>query len=238
MSVLTSAPRFRRTASGVALIVSPVLFSAAEMLAPEQQDDNAKQLAVYATHRSALLVSSFLSITVALVLMVGTVGLVHLVRARGVTYANLAAVFVAYGLVFAHAALGGVNLMFAEMVKPGLDRTAMLSLYDSLMHDVTLAAPLLLGHYIFVVGLILLAVALLRAQTGPRWAAVCVLLFPVSDVILGNFPLTHLAEIVSGAFAVAGFAGLGVYLLRMSDAQWETVAVDQVTARSTDPVPA
>lgn len=222
MSTINTASGFRRTLTGTSLLIAPVLFAASELLAPEQVSGAAQQLDVYAAHRTALLASSLLSIAVALTMLAGTIGLVHLVRARGVTYANLAALLIGYGLIAAHAGLGGVNLIFAEMARPGLDRTAMTQLYDKITHDAPVGAPLLLGHYALVVGIILLAIALLRAHTGPRWAAFCLLLFPLSDIVLSGVPVTGLADIVSNAFGVASLGAYGIHLLRMHNGDWET----------------
>jgi hypothetical protein len=235
MSVFTSASSFRRLTAGIALITGPVLFAAAELLAPEQVAGEREQFAEYAAHRGALFASSFFSIASALVLLAGLLGLVHLVRRRGATYANVAALLLGYGLIAAHAALGGVSLVFAEMVRPGLDRTAMLQLFHRIMHDAGLAAPLLLGHYIFVVGLILLGVATWRGRIGPIWASVCVLLFPISDVLLSNVPNPAVSDIVSNVFSLVGFGALGLYLLSMSNDDWNAAPLSHATA---SPLPA
>jgi hypothetical protein len=237
MTMLSSAATFRRVTAGCALVIGPVLFAGAELLAPEQVSGDREQLAEYAAHRGASMASSLLSIATALVLLAGVLGLVHLVRRRGVTFANLAAILIGYGLVAAHAALGGIQLMFAEMAKPGLDRTAMVALYHSLTHDVGLGAPLLAGHYVFVVGLILLGTATWRGRVGPTWASVCVLLFPISDVLLSNVPIPVLADVVSNAFGIAGFAALGVHLLRMGNTRWLAGALGEAPIPPS-PVPA
>ena len=234
MSVVTSASSFRRLVAGCALITGPLLFAAAELLAPEQVDGDRQQFAEYAAHRGALFAASFASIVSALVLLAGFVGLVHLVRRRGVTYANVAALLLGYGLIAAHAALGGVNLVFAEMVTPGLNHTAMYELFHSMMQDVGLGAPLLAGHYIFVIGLILLGVATWRGRVGPTWASVCVLLFPISDMLLSNVPNPAVGDIVSNVFGVVGFGALGVHLLTMSNHNWDAASLADAT---TAPVP-
>lgn len=220
MSAFRSASSFRRLVVGTALLTGPALFAAAELLAPVQVTGESAQLAEYAAHRGALMASSFASIASALVLLAGFLGLVHLVRGRGAGYANVAALLFGYGLIAAHAALGGVNLVFAEIARPGLDRTAMIRLFHSLMHDVGLGAPLLLGHYIFVLGLILLAVATWRGRVGPTWASICVLLFPISDILLSNVPNPAVSDIVSNVFGIVGFGALGLTVLTMSDERW------------------
>jgi hypothetical protein len=233
MPFVSTPDRFRRMTAGAALILSPFAFAAAELLGPEPANDGRQALGIIADHRPAALAAALLSITVTMLLLAGTLALVHLIRGRGVTYANLAIIFIGYGLVTAHAALGGVNLVFREMTAPGMDRSAMAALYNSITSDPAAGAPLLLGNYAFVVGLVLLAVALLRARVGPQWAAWCVLLFPVSDIVLSAVPVEHLDDLVSNAFGVAGFGALGLHLLRMSDAHWVAPAVHPASSRRT-----
>ena len=239
MLAITSAHRFRRRLCGVSLMLSPLLFAAAEMLAPASVSDAGRQLDLYAQHRTALLVSAHASIAVGACLLTGILGLVHLTRVRGVTWVHVGGLLAGYGLITAHVALGGVNLVFAEIAKPGLDRPAMLGLYHAVTHDPVVGAPLLLGHLTFVLGLCLLAIGLLRGAVGPRWAAVCVLMFPVSDLLLSAVRPDVIGEVVSNLFGIAGFAGLGLHLLRMSDDAWETGTAAEARAVPAGlPVPA
>jgi hypothetical protein len=213
--------RFRRTVAGAALLLGPVLVAAAELTAPELTGSAAHQVGQLAAHRGQQVASSLLSIATAMVLMVGVLGAVHVIRRRGAAHADGAAALVVYGLVAAHAALGGVNLVFAELGSPDLDRTAMVGLYDTITHDAALGAPLLLGHYLLVIGVLLLGAALWRSGVGPRWAAICVVLFPLSDVLLGFLPFGEAADVISNGFGILGLGALGLAVLRMTAAEWE-----------------
>lgn len=217
----SSASRFRRTVAGAALLLGPVLFAAAELSSPALSGTSAQQLAQLGAQRNQQVASSLLSIATAMVLLVGVLGAVHLVRRRGAGLAHAAAIFCVYGLVAAHAALAGVNLVFAELGSPSLDRSSMVALYDTITHDAALGAPLLLGHYALVIGVILLGIALWRGAVGPRWAAVCIVLYPVSDVLLSFVPVGDAGEWISNGLGIAGLGALGLFVLRMTDAQWE-----------------
>ena len=70
--------------------------------------------------------------------------------------------------------------------------------------------------------MLLLGVALWRSGVGPRWAAVCVVLFPLSDVLLSVLPLGEAPDWISNAFGVLGLGALGLWVLRMTEADWET----------------
>jgi hypothetical protein len=216
-----NAANFRRSVAGISLLLAPILFAAAEMAGPETSGDASAQLAAYAAHRGALLASALLGIGSFMLFLPALFGLLQQVRRRGVVYAHVAAVMVVYAAV-ALAALWGVNLMFWEMAKPGLDRTAMAALLDSLQHENVIGAPLLLGHYMLVFGFILLGVGLWRANVAPRWAAVLVILFPVTDVVVSFLPVDALfGDLISNAFGIVGFGALGLKLLASPDAAWD-----------------
>jgi hypothetical protein len=128
-----------------------------------------------------------------------------------------------YGLVTG-AALGGINVMFWVMTKPGMNRGAMVTLFNGLEHgSAALGAPLLAGHYLFALGIVLLGVAAWRARLAPRWAAILVALFPVADLALS--PAGDVSSLVSDAIGIAGFAALGLRLLAMPDSEWDTAPV-------------
>lgn len=107
------------------------------------------------------------------------------------------------GVVYAHVA--------AAMIIYGLVTAA------------ALGAPLLAGHYLFALGIVLLGVAAWRARLAPRWAAILVALFPVADLALS--PAGDVSSLVSDAIGIAGFAALGLRLLAMPDSEWDTAPV-------------
>jgi hypothetical protein len=233
--VIVSATRratgFRRAIAGACLIAAPLLFAAAELLFPESSGDAGQQLATFAAHRTAETTAALLSVAMVVVFIPGLAGLVHLLRGRGWVWGLIGAAMMFFGLVTAHATLSGANLVFADMARPGLDKTAMTALLDKILHD-PVAFPLLLGHQIFALGLVLLGVGLWRGRIGPRWAAVCVALFPISDVVLSTaVPNELIGATISNALGIVGFAALGLSLLSLSDTAWR--GVDTGTAEPT-----
>jgi hypothetical protein len=232
MSFLSRPDTFRRTVTGTALLLGPVLFAAAEMTFPEPSESAANQVAQFAAHRTEQLTAGMLSVFTTMVLLPALLGTVHLVRSRGVALAHISALMIGYGLIAAHAALGGVNLIWGMLGSRGLDQAAMADLYDRVTHNVAVGAPLLLGHWAFVLGIILLGVALWRAGVGPRWAAVCIVLFPVSDMLLSVVPIHELAEWVSNGVGIAGMGALGLYVLRLTDDQWRSPSAEASAERT------
>jgi Domain of unknown function (DUF4386) len=213
-----NAAHFRRTVAGLCLLAAPLLFAVAIALAQQPSGSAAAQLASYAQHRDQLLAGLLLGIASSILFVPALFGLLHQIRERGVVYAHLAAILMVYGAVTA-AALWGVNAMFWEMAKPGMNHSAMATLLNGIEHASAVGAPLLAGHYLFALGVILLGVAVWRARLAPRWAGILVVLFPVSDVALN--PVGSVASaLISGAIGVTGLGALGLHLLATPDAEW------------------
>ncbi len=227
MLKIRNAAHFRRTVAGLCLLIAPLLFAVAE-IAPQPSGSAAAQLASYAQHRDQLLAGLLLGIASSMLFVPALFGLLHQIRDRGVVYAHVAAAMIVYGLVTA-AALWGVNAMFWEMAKPGMNPSAMATLLDGI-HHAPAAAALLAGHYLFALGVLLLGVAVWRAGLAPRWAGILVALFPVSDAVLS--PAGDVTSaLISGAIGVAGFGALGWRMLAAPDASW-----DQLPEISVEPV--
>jgi hypothetical protein len=111
------------------------------------------------------------------------------------------------------------------------------SLLNGLAHgSAALAAPVLAGHYLFAVGMVLLGVAAWRARLAPRWAGILVALWPVTDVALS--PAGDIGALVSGAIGIIGFAALGWRMLTAPDVSWDATPENMAEpARQPHPSP-
>ena len=228
MLKIGNAAHFRRIVAGLCLLAAPLVFAAAE-ITPQPSGSAAAQLASYAQHRDQLLAGLLLGIASSMLFVPALFGLLHQIRERGVVYAHVAAAMIIYGVV-AVAALWGVNATFWVMVKPGMNRSAMVTLLNGIEHAPAVGAPLLAGHYLFALGVVLLGVAVWRARLAPRWAGILVVLFPVADVVLS--PIGDVASaLISSAIGLVGFGALGLRMLTTPDAAW-----DQVPEISPEPV--
>ncbi len=221
MLKISDAAHFRRTVAGLCLLLAPVLFAAAEILTPQPSGSAAAQLASFAQHRNQLLAGVLCGLACSMLFFPALFGLLQQIRSRGVVWAHVAAALIVYGLV-TDTALTGVNVMFWVMTKPGMNHGAMVALLNSLEHGTAaLGGPLMAGHYLFAVGILLLGVAVWRARLAPRWAGILLALFPVSDVVLSQ--AGDLASLVSDAIGIVGFGVLGWRTLTAPDASWDEV---------------
>ena len=226
MLKISDAAHFRRVVAGLSLLAAPALFAIAVTATPDSSGSSAAQLARYAQHRDQLLAVVLCGLASSMLFVPALFGLLHRIRSRGVVYGHVAAVLIVYGLVTA-AAVFGVNVMFWVMTKPGMNRSAMASLLNGLEHgSALLAAPLLAGHYLFAIGIVLLGIAVWCARLAPRWAAILVIAWPVSAAVLS--PAGDNASAVSGAIGIIGFAALGWRTLTTPDASWDAPA--EITA--------
>lgn len=219
MPTISKTAGFRRSVAGVSLMLAPLLFAVAEIAGPEPSGDARAQLASYGQHRGGLIAAVLFGIASSMLFVPALFGLLQQIRRRGAAYAHIAAVMIVYGLI-ADTALFGLNLMFWEMAKPGMNTGAMATLLDGLQHE-KIGASLLLGHFMFAIGIVALGIALWRAHVGPRWAAILVILFPLVDIVLGATPLGTLSSVISDACGIVGFAVLGFRTLATPDAVWD-----------------
>jgi hypothetical protein len=205
---------FRSKATGVCLVLAPVAFAAAELLAPETGNDASTTYAAWSAQRGSGLVSAFAGLAATILFLPGFFGLVGHVVGRGRRLAHIGLAAVVYGLVMAHAALIGVNLVFYSATSASVDRAAALQVFDALMNNVPVGAPLLLGHYVFTIGVLLIGAAVVRSDRFPRWSGWLVIAAVLSDVALGSLPFDHLiSDSVSEGLLIAGLWAIGWRLL-------------------------
>ena len=204
----------RQRAAGLALVTAPVAFATAELLAPESTGTSAQMLSSFAAHRSAGLVAALLGIASVMLFVPGILALVRAITGRGRGWALAAAAATTYGLVTAHAALGGINIMFYAMTDRSLSRPQMNRLLDVLMNTPAAGLPLLLGHIIFSLGIIALGLAVLRSRAFPIWTGAALVAWIVVDMTLGSVPVSHVvADLASSLFGVIAFGTVGWMML-------------------------
>lgn len=205
---------FRSRATAVCLVLAPVAFAAAELLAPEAGNDASTTYAAWSAQRGSGLISAFAGLAATMLFLPAFFGLVGHIVGRGRRVAHIGLGAVVYGLVMAHAALIGVNLVFYSATSASVDRAAALQVFDALMNNIPVGAPLLLGHYVFTIGVLLVGVAVVRSNSFPRWSGWLVIAAVLSDVALGSLPLDHLvSDSVSEGLLIAGCWAIGWRLL-------------------------
>jgi hypothetical protein len=110
--------------------------------------------------------------------------------------------------------------MLWAMAGPGVDRQAMAAFIDKTMQNPA-GLPLLLGHELFALGVILFGIAVWRSGFGYRWAGPAISIGVVIDIVGGTIGLPDLLiAVLSDAIFVTGLAAVGLKVLLTPDAEW------------------
>jgi hypothetical protein len=229
---------FRRTLGGLCLILAPVLFAIAEITYPPSSGNGAQQLDAAARNHDVMLADIYFGIASAILFMPAIYALLHVLRRRGVVVGHIAAILTVAGLGLAHLALGGLQLMLWAMAGPGVDRQAMATFIDKVQQNPA-GLPLVLGHDLFALGVILFGIAVWRSGFGYRWAGPAIAIGVALDIVGGTIGLPDmLIAIVSDAIFVTGMAAVGLKVLLTSDAEWEALPETTRSAKQPAVAPA
>jgi hypothetical protein len=218
---------FRRRAGAVAVLLAPIALITSELSYPVGDEaDPAASLGTFAAHHGALLTSIYAMLLASILFIPAFFALMTPVRRRGTVLTHLGAGMALVGLATSKLALLGVQYTFYEASAPGADRAAMVHFIQRATSDPA-ALPLVLGHFLFGIGLVLLGIGLLRARVGYPWASVCLALGPVVEILLGSVGIEagKAVTVVVYGLVVVGGAGLAWWMVTTSNAVWEGTSV-------------
>lgn len=214
---LTSASSFRRMACGLCLLVGPAMILLAAILDPaEGGDDQRKYLQSLKDDPDMAQLSTALYVFGFALVAIGIIGLIHVIRRRGVVLANIGGAFALVGLIMLVALVTTTieDLNTAEHLE--LETAAQLEddIEDYWVAFVILI-PALLGT---LIGFILLAVAIIRSKIAHVAAGVLIIL----GILMVPFSEeSKVLEVLGNLLLLGGFGMVGLKLLGMTDAQWE-----------------
>lgn len=206
--------RFRRTTTGLCLVLWPMTMLGAAVAQPEIGEQAADVYDAASTHAGRIAASVAIGTPGVLLWVIAVAGAVHLVRARGAVLAQIGGGLALLGAV-AHAMMATLLLVLLGLPHDG-DRAQLLPVVDRIAgHVFPVAMPLLmLGG----LGVVLLAVALHRAGRAPLATPVLVGAGFVSELVpLGGTT----ADVVLWALVGAGLAMAGIRVLGLPDQAWD-----------------
>jgi hypothetical protein len=152
--------------------------------------------------------STFAALVGSLLLVPAVLGAMSLLRVKATRLGLVAGALVISGYI-CYFGLVFQDLSTTAIAQHGGATTANVALLDASQNQplyVGTALTFVLGN---IVGTFLLGVALFRARVVPRWAAVCVMAWPVAHIVGGN-----VGEVVGSAIEAVGLAAVGVQVLR------------------------
>jgi hypothetical protein len=223
MSTSRVLPAVRRTTVGLSLMLGIALAGISVLLQPKFPDDPSEYVESIAGSASAHLgLQMFVASQV--FWAVGLIGLGHAASRRSPVFGSLAALFSALG-AFGHAVYGGASLVtfaIAEYAADSGDMDAALAAFSSTQGGafIPYLACGLLGT---ILGMILLAVALIRSRIAPLWVPIALIAWTVIEFVLPNFVTGVWVTYTSLVLGAIAFVGAGVAVLRGGPGAWTTM---------------
>ncbi|RGA00478.1 hypothetical protein DI270_034575 [Microbispora triticiradicis] len=213
--MLTNANSFRRVAAGASLVLAPLCLLLG--MAADPSEPGVEDPLVYAHNPGAVGVSATLLHYAWILWVPGVIGLVHLVRRKGVVLAHIAGVMAVLGLINFSALM--ISDFFDIVAYQMLPADQAEKLMQDAAQPAMIAAwqmPGMIGSFL---GLVLVAVAYARAGRAGWWfpagvlAGIIVWLFGASawNLVLG---------LGGPVILLVVFGVVGVSMIRMRDEEW------------------
>ena len=177
----------------------------------------------FEAHRQLLGALKWIDAVFVVTLIPATVAVAWVARRGAPRLTTVGAVIALSGFLPGIALLGGVETPALVTVQHDLDHKAMAALDDALHHDPLLGIASLLFIVGVVLGLGLLGGALKRSRSVPAWVGIAVIVGGATHPFIPN----HYGQGVGLLVAAAGFAGVGVALLRMSNDEFDLPAMQR-----------
>ncbi|MEU6408064.1 hypothetical protein [Microbispora sp. NPDC046933] len=213
MSVLSDPRTFRRSAAGLCLIIAPLVYVAGILTDPAlRQGRGDDTVGVYGQYPEQVSVSASVLHWSWVLLLPGIIGMIHLIRQRGVVFGHIAGGIAFLGIVnFSSLMLGDFFYSRLERALPAAEGAG---LADQAFADPGARFAFQMPGFIGLFGLFLLGLALAYARRGPWWAPFAILAGILSA------PIFPYGTIAGGALYLAGAGVIGLRMLRMSDEEW------------------
>jgi hypothetical protein len=230
MLKFSDSRNFSRTLAGIGLIAGPLLLAIGALIDPAWSDDSAEYLQEVADDKGRYAIAGVLWTLGTLVFIAGTLGLIKLLRGRGVTLGQVGAGLITIGLI-AFTAVLAFNAFDIEMADAE-NREAMVALSDS-VEDNALLTVYFFGFFLggIVLGSLLLAIALFRRRIVPIWSPILL----VVAIVVGFFATSAVVNAISFLVLLAALAPLAMRILALSDddwERWEPLAAAEAPART------
>jgi hypothetical protein len=174
----------------------------------------------FEAHREILETLKWFDAVFVVTLIPATIAVAWVAR-RGAPRLTTVGAFIALTGFFAGIALlGGVMTPALVTVQHDLDVTSMAALDDALHHEPLLGLASLLFIVGIVFGLGILGEALRRSRAVPAWVGIAVMIGGATHPFIPH----HIGQGIGLLVAAAGFAGVGVALLRMTNDEFDLPA--------------
>jgi hypothetical protein len=219
MTGLSDAHHFRKMVAGICMVVSPLLLLAGTIIQPSTGTSESSVVAAAASHADAYYATSLLYLLSIVLAVPAVLGLMHMLRERGVAFGHVGGGLGILGLL---GFLGIVTIDGFVAWKMGAapNRAANAALLKDIHESAGVYVPIYLMSFGFALGMVCLAMGLYRAKAVQSWMAVFIMVAAVLLVIAGP-TASELVGIVGAAFLFVGLGSIGRMVLTETDADWE-----------------
>lgn len=215
---VSDSHHFRKMVAGCCMVFGPLLALAAFIVSPAIKSGSAAQIAEVAGHQDRFLLTMLLSLAAVTLVIGGTLGFMHMLRERGVSFGHVGGTLALVGLVATTAQLGA-QLMVWPMVRNGV-QPADIAAWEAATNDAGAMIVLFIVPWLAVIGFAVLAMGLYQAHAVDWWMAAMLALGALGVTLAG--PVASLAVgIVGACLFLVGSGSIGLMVLRESDADWE-----------------
>lgn len=221
MLKVNDANNFRRKVAGLCLITAPLLLGMALLLHPGEGEAGLVQ--TIADNPGRTEAASLLIIASSVLFVPALMGILNLVRDRGVTLIHIGVGLALIGVI-GHAVWSGFQVVLAGLTRSGLDQAQLAAAVEGGGPPPAGLIVVMLTFLVgFFLGMLVLAAGLWRSRTVPKWVPLGIVLLAVSDFVPvpGGSIVGAIASFLATMLLVACFGAIGVKLLTISDTDWE-----------------
>lgn len=194
------------------------------MMTPVAGDVTFKEsVTSFEAHRDILETLKWFDAVFVVTLIPATIAIAWVARRGAPRLTTAGAVIALTGFLVGMPLMGGVMTPALVTVQHDLDFTSMAALDDALHHEPLLGIASLLFIVGIVFGLGLLGGALKRSRAVPAWVGLAVMVGGATHPFIPH----HIGQGIGLLIAAAGFAGVSVALLRMTNDEFDLPAAER-----------
>ena len=219
MLELSDARHFRRLVAGFCLIASPLVLLFGAVLHPQSKEAAAQHIAVVADNPGRYYAAHAIILVGLALFLPAILGLMHLLRERATTFAHLGGGLAMVGVLGATAVVAVDGIVISQMGQPDANVEEMAALLDRIKESAGFRAIAGTGALAFLLGMLLLAYGLLRAQAVQWWVAAGVGAAAVIFLV-GQVTDNRLIFAIAFAMYLVTLGPLGWRILTESDEAW------------------
>jgi len=213
---LSDSRNFARTLCALSLIAAPLLLLVGVLLGPDLSDDAAERLGEIQDDKTLYAASAVLFLVAPWVFIPGMVGLIHLLRGRGVTIGQVAASLLLLGALATTVFYGASGYEY-QAATGGFNTPEVAELTEA-AEEADYFIPIII---VFLAGVVLggiaLGIVLWRRGVVAAWAGLAV----SASAVVGFIADSKAVSAIGFGLLLVGLGATALRVLSMTDEEWE-----------------